>query len=99
VAVWLWHESHVVHTFDLRLLDFLQQLLKGALLLFEHVAIRTIVGLVDLVRQPREVSLQDFDEQGSIVVAEGQGVHVSSPIGVPKKAAAAATLSKPIIAR
>jgi hypothetical protein len=77
--------------------------LKRALLLLEHVAIRTIVGLVDLVRHLREVSTQDLDEQGPFVVVEGQRVHIRFPIGVLEKAAAwlpaAATLTKPILAR
>jgi hypothetical protein len=67
-----------------------QQRLERALLFFEHAAIRMVVGLMDLVRQLREVSSQDLDEQGSFVVVEGQGVHSSSPFGVLEKAAASA---------
>jgi hypothetical protein len=77
--------------------------LKRALLLFEHVTIRTIIGLVDLVRQLRDVSAQDLDEQGPFVVVEGQGVHIRFPIGVLEKTAAwlsaAATVTKPVLRR
>jgi len=64
---------------DLRFLQFLRKLLKSALLLFKHVAIGMIVGLMDLMRQIREASFQDLDEDGSFVVVEGQGVHISFP--------------------
>jgi hypothetical protein len=64
---------------DLRFLQSLKKLLERALLFFKHVAIRMIVGLMDLMRQLREASLQDLDEEGSFVVVEGQGVHISVP--------------------
>jgi hypothetical protein len=64
---------------DLRILDSLHKLLERALLFFKHVAIRMIVGLMDLMRQLREASLQDLDEEGSFVVVESQGVHISFP--------------------
>ena len=51
---------------DLRFLQSFQQVLERALLFFEHVAISTIVGLMNLVGQHREVSFQDLDEQGSL---------------------------------
>jgi hypothetical protein len=64
---------------DLRFLQSLKKLLERALLFFKHVAIRMIVGLMDLMRQLREASLQDLDEEGSFVVVESQGVHSSFP--------------------
>jgi hypothetical protein len=64
---------------DLRFLQSLYKLLEPALLFFKHVAIRTIVGLMDLMRQLREASFQDLDEECSFVVVEGEGVHSSFP--------------------
>ena len=55
--------------------------------MFEHVAIHTTVGLMYLVRQLRQVSFQDLDEQGSFVVVEGQAVHISFPLSVLENSA------------
>lgn len=56
------------------------------MLFFEHIAILTLVGLVYLVRQLCEVNFQYLNEQGSFVVVESQGMHISFPFGVLEKA-------------
>jgi hypothetical protein len=79
VGIILDTKASVEHWPRLRFLQPCRELLKCVLFSAEAVAIRMVVGLMNLVRQLFEPILEQCQEQRSLVVAEHQGTHRVTP--------------------